>query len=631
MAVSSYDEFKIKLANLSDWNPSTHYISKDLSIKEKPRKHRYFNFIFALFRRSKASQVVTAANSLREATYEYEFYLKKDKAATCQIDTIIRKIEDILVKGRTSSNRSLQNTEKKTRLANLCDMTHERCEELLFAPSHLTTSSSSKGQTSYDSDDWEDKCWADLPPPPSQPTIPLSSRRIQQIGGSAQPIDFKGGKKISDEEFPDSDDNFDDVTSSSTPATQSPTPSISLPRLNNPKDLAAYLEKIFKTLPSQQEATALFEALNKRLQERDGSKLLKSNDGPSLNNALQIALSVKNRYERRQRSPEFKKAQLTFCTLLRKKFFAERLCSDAEDLRALQTKFEQQQRESVRRLTGNSRGEAELRELDEKNQVIVHLLDEWTNKLKKGKPIAIPKWFHCTKPAFVNEILKGSRIENRHNGAYPGAFASSVPEMGAMGYGTFCFALSSNIERQTITEAQKTNIANPFPLITNVNADNNYPIHDDREHAPIFIQRRKPNVKTDQEAVDRKPPKVWAGFRADITLEKGKKLSNPLSYYAHTNFSFFAHMLRNDDEFEKQLSEGSLAKLHQMDVRILTREQFDTVIALVNATFHFHLPAEWKDAELIGSFNIKGAQGFNHFPTAYVPRTLKDAKGVRVA
>jgi hypothetical protein len=79
------------------------------------------------------------------------------------------------------------------------------------------------------------------------------------------------------------------------------------------------------------------------------------------------------------------------------------------------------------------------------NQLIVQRqIDRWEKKHKEGKPISIPKWYHCTPDASDQKMIVESEILYAHKKDYGGAFVANYPEVS---YGKYVIGLDSRIEK----------------------------------------------------------------------------------------------------------------------------------------------------------------------------------------
>lgn len=235
---------------------------------------------------------------------------------------------------------------------------------------------------------------------------------------------------------------------------------------------------------------------------------------------------------------------------IRKNIFHDRLKQNKADLAAVEAKFAK---------------------LKKQNAQIREIIDEWTLSLSKNKPIDMPKWFHCTKPHYINNILKSGKILVMAV-AFKGAFAATIPETG---YGSFCIALGSNIEEK----------AKP-PLITNISNWSNQPIYVGK--AP---------EKNDDNA---ELPSIWAGYRESISLNKPNKSKDPVGYYAHTNFVLLANVGDNPAEPGEVLEDSVVSNLAKRNIRVLDKDDFKALTKLLAKTFHCEVPFSWKEAKVIG-------------------------------
>lgn len=262
--------------------------------------------------------------------------------------------------------------------------------------------------------------------------------------------------------------------------------------------------------------------------------------------------------------PSFNKAHLKLCKRIRARFFAERLAQNREDLNALLDNFK-----------GSETGK------------VYEILEKWTLRLEKNKPIDIPKWYHCTKRHHINKIIHSGKIKVLHKGAYKGAFVSTQPESL---YGAYCIALGSNIE----TKAKKP------PLISHVSS------------SAGFVLRDKAMLKKkNDDEEEGKLLSVWAGFRQSIALKKPEKSKDPLGYYETTNFLLLGESERNyysqtSEEWLDGLSSTTQKDLKARKIEILTQNDFQELVRLVNQTLEHTLPYSWKDAYVTSTHDKLG-------------------------
>lgn len=262
-----------------------------------------------------------------------------------------------------------------------------------------------------------------------------------------------------------------------------------------------------------------------------------------------IKLDVLKKNEK-SKSRELTYAHFQIRCQIRKHFFHERLKQNKADLDAVKNKFKKSRNQ---------------------NSKTQEIIKEWNDSLKKMKPIDMPKWFHCTKPQYINKILKSGEILVMAV-AFEGAFASTKPESET--YGQFCIALGSNIEKN----------AQP-PLITNVHSPDGSPVY--LGDAP---------EKND----NRQMPVLWAGYKENISLKKPDKSKDPIGYYAHTNFCLLAYTGHNHKNAIDNILETPVKDaLKERKIKILKKEDFEALTSLLARTFHCKVPKSWANAPLI--------------------------------
>lgn len=219
----------------------------------------------------------------------------------------------------------------------------------------------------------------------------------------------------------------------------------------------------------------------------------------------------------------------------------------------------------------------------EEQKFLENLLDYWQERLAKGKPIAIPKWFHCTKTVGIVGKILDSFILYMHQGGYPGSFVSTQPEIGAE-YGDYCLMLSEMIEKTGTKE--KKGIPTVFPKYTNF--DNpQYAVYSD---APVPV-----------EDFNQIRPKIWVGYqRGAETLDKITKIGTDgiplrrkdrvqkggLKYRKDTSLAFVYH-INDDPNLNKTASERR--------VKVITRSQAEALIKLINWSFALSIPESWEN------------------------------------
>lgn len=310
-------------------------------------------------------------------------------------------------------------------------------------------------------------------------------------------------------------------------------------KITKASDIDKFLKKFNPDTP--EEAVFYFKELRRHVYRLDREQA----------NRILIKIRQIKKSSSKSETPEsFIKTNKKLRNEIRGKVFAERLAQNRDDLEALLNNFK-----------GSESGK------------VYRILEKWTNSLEKNQPIDIPKWFHCTKADYINGIITSNKIEVRHQGAYKGAFASTVPESV---YGNYCIALGSNIEAQ----------ARKLPKLTRVG------------YGPIYIGA-KPPLKNNPLSIT---PSIWAGFKEDISLKKPKKSKDPLAYYSHTNFVLLGSTAPFDgkkwgmkDPWKAGLNEEIRADLKKRKIDLLSNDDFEELVQLVNQTFHCHLPYSWRN------------------------------------
>lgn len=190
-------------------------------------------------------------------------------------------------------------------------------------------------------------------------------------------------------------------------------------------------------------------------------------------------------------------------------------------------------------------------------------LEVWRKKINQGKPISIPKWYHCTKsPNIIGKILQ-SAIHYSHQGAFPGAFVANYP---ATGFGSFGIAMSENIEK-TATSRGKL-----LPKSSNFSNKVNYGVISPSDS---IVQNQ-----------------IWLGFqsRRGIPIRHPKKNNDLLKYYKdNTLFSIFYDNNQSSLHIDAM---KALAKKHK--IQVLSLKEANTLRLFIDSTFNLSLPPAWK-------------------------------------
>ncbi|MGK5594386.1 MAG: hypothetical protein ACSNEK_03395 [Parachlamydiaceae bacterium] len=559
-----YDAFKTSIQLLSKWDPNTEYITKNLTRKKKSRRvGGCFACLFNLFRRSRAGEATTAAFRLEQYTKTFRKELKADSSTLRKLRKLNHRIRENLA--QDVGVHRLRKSSQRNYLDLVCRSIDNQIEDILQTDeaSSLRGRVSELNLSSHDSTSTDDDSTS------TDDYVPFSTLE-------EPPKEKRATRELNEEYY--------------------------LPQFRTPKDLCRFVDNVF-TNPhtTLEEAVDCLKALNTLLEERGTIKTLlqkqaghdtkwlhdeKLKPGTTTTESDQILRAVilfKQRFPKAERTEEFKRECTTFCTTVRRRFYDDRISMDRKELSALA--------KTIYHKLSNARSPQQR----EDATTVLEIVKEWALRSEKAKPIGIPKWFHCTKRTFVNALVKTGSVEVRHQGAFPGAYASSVPEMGDEynSYGPYCFALSKHIEDQASSSSQ-------LPLITNVNGGSSTP-----HQTPIVLTKdAKPVLKTDRYS-QKQPPKVWAGFQKDIILRKIEKSTSPLAYYGKTTLCFFAFIAQNN---HLDLDDQNWNELKK--VRILSRDQFSLFVNIIHQTFHFTVPDTWRDAKVpTGCFGVSNRYG----------------------
>lgn len=549
MSVLTFSQFNDAVKALKAWDPSNEYICKDLTLKAKPKT--CWQKFKAIFSSSRSKQLLTAVNILNNYAETYATEFTNDKKATKNLKKLNVKIHDNLVD--KTSQHVLKSKKKRRNLHELCTEIQKKYREFeANAPSksvktlHGTSSSSSENSSKVtvlpDPKKPKDKTHTstssnkapDPAVPVPDPAAPVPDPAVKPAKKPVKKIKIRVGTAEQLKKF------------------------ITTMKPSSVKEATALLKALEKELSATLEAEEI--AFNskgagkkKHLRQKFESQILTRANG----NALLIRMNeIKEEFRSDDQAfKQFKQAHLQLATEIRRSFFAEVLEKAAEQIATLQNN---------------------MTDSDNTGTPGVILLD-WQMKLIKCKPIAIPKYFHCTIAAHVNTIIQHPiGIQGQPPGkrkGYPGAFASSVPEMNPVGsYGDYCFALSDHIEAK---------VNKNYPIVTNVSQ-----IGDSGE--PVYLGKA-PDGPRKKGA---KQPRIWLGFKQDFALRRPDKTKNPLDYYEDTTFALFATMAANDTEWEK-VNQVSQKELHDRKIRLLIKSDFDAIVSLIHRSFHFTLPADW--------------------------------------
>lgn len=208
-----------------------------------------------------------------------------------------------------------------------------------------------------------------------------------------------------------------------------------------------------------------------------------------------------------------------------------------------------------------------------KREFLIQLLGYWEKKHNSGKPISIPKWYHCTpKVDNLRSILTSDiRFES---GGYDGAFVSNKP---ALSFGTFGIALSSKIEITGIQDPTLNKLV--YPKCSRE-------IHPEKI---VYSDIEKPFQGGAH-------PLLWLGFQRGKEAHhlgipvrrKVEIISDKSLEYYDTAVAFIFAVGGNDQEIE-ELTKNSLCNR----VLFLNKDQMEAVEELVSNTFELRLHTSW--------------------------------------
>ncbi len=249
-----------------------------------------------------------------------------------------------------------------------------------------------------------------------------------------------------------------------------------------------------------------------------------------------------------------------------KKYFSKRLEADQEQLDSLKWRFETN------------------KDSFQKVEFLEGQLDRWQKRIDQGKPIAIPKWYHCTKTAETTEKILDTSILYMKQGAYAGAFVSNRPEVET--YGNYCLMLSDRIEK---TGTKEPGSKDPvYPKQSNFcdtylhYSDTPVPSKDQsfiplQDFISIWLgfQRGKKTLS------------FWTGWGTEgIPMERQGQIKNGnLKYYKDTSVAFI--FSQDDDPTLTQVGQ-------QTRVPVLKYDEAEALRSLISATFYFTLPSDWE-------------------------------------
>lgn len=254
-----------------------------------------------------------------------------------------------------------------------------------------------------------------------------------------------------------------------------------------------------------------------------------------------------------------------------KMYFRERLDLDEKKLVELRMRFDE-----------NKGTLAEPQFLEDQ-------LDRWQKKLEQGKPIAIPKWYHCTKQLDTLRTILDTQILYA-SGCFPGVFVSNRPEVnGVGGYGDYCLVISDHIEKVGTKEPTKGTV---YPKYSQMNQTSEYPVR--FSDTPLAPQDNA--MKDNQEGVG-----IWFGFqrgavhgfdphtklgKSGVPLERMNRIKNgSLKYYKDTTLAYV---------FDIHNSDATKKMAPKRRVQVVTYKQAEAMRTLINSTFHCTLPSDWE-------------------------------------
>ena len=204
-------------------------------------------------------------------------------------------------------------------------------------------------------------------------------------------------------------------------------------------------------------------------------------------------------------------------------------------------------------------------------EFIENQLQIWRTRLNAGKPISIPKWYHCTKTSALVITIADSRIKYMHKGAFPGAFVSNKPETT---YGNYGIAMSDTIEKTgtRVRNKKYAKLPKKSSWLGNVKFGE---VHDDDD---LEFKNKQHSTTT------------WLGFqkRSGIPLKKSKKINNPLIYYKDTSVAYIFYQSTSQD-IKKIEAFGKKRK-----ISVISYDQIQALRSLINATYELALPECWE-------------------------------------
>lgn len=268
---------------------------------------------------------------------------------------------------------------------------------------------------------------------------------------------------------------------------------------------------------------------------------------------------IKNSAQMSSEQKKFKKTYIELQSLILKQIFKKKLIYQTKELQALCKQYK----------------------LHPQNSEIAKFLIRCKKKNRKGKLYSLPVWYHFTRTdTNVASILKSNEIRYSHQGAYPGAFVSTKPEISYGSYG-FCFSKQIN---KFACKVDQGNIKGP--IISALNVNQSFPIYLGKK--PPLKPLNIPVVQTWQQTT----PQIWAGFQNTINFKKPIKSKDPISYYKDIRLSLFS--------YRKYLhsSDCGLKYFKQRRVQLMEVDNVNALMDLIHHTVYLHLKDEWSHSEV---------------------------------
>ena len=203
-------------------------------------------------------------------------------------------------------------------------------------------------------------------------------------------------------------------------------------------------------------------------------------------------------------------------------------------------------------------------------------LKVWEKKHMEGKPISLPKWYHCTKTVQIQKLIIESELLFQSK-TLPGAFVANYP---VTSFGSCGLAFSSYIEKTGTKDPKKGRV---FPIQSHLSEE--------------FLIR----YADEEQPAGFGHPLLWLGFqrgrdahfdptakKIGIPLYRKHRVQSPqpLEYYKDTSIAFifnFNYDIKVNENF-------ALANR----IKILNKTQVNALRSLVNQTFTLTLPKDWE-------------------------------------